>query len=205
MESTDGLKGIANFLFEAGLLQKTPRSGFVYLGNGSQSVAEHINRTAYVGLALAQMNGKADMAKVLEMCLFHDFAEARVSDLNYMNQMYVERHEEKAVEDLTAHLPFGPRVKGIIEEYERRESLEAILTKEADNLELLLSLRELVDVGNTKAASWIPPLIARMKTEEGKALAEQIMKTHSDDWWFEDKNNTWWTHRGAGTKPPAQV
>lgn len=201
MESSDGLKEIANFLFEAGMLQKTPRSGFAFLGTGEQSVAEHLNRTAYIGFALAQMKGKADTAKVMEMCLFHDFCEARVSDLNYTHQRYVDRHEERAVEALTEHLPFGGRIRETISEYEKRESLEAVITKEADNLELLLSLKEQADLGNPKALSWIPPLVLRLRTEEGKALAQAIMEVHMDDWWYPNKDDAWFVNRGQQHAP----
>ena len=36
MKKTDSQKNIANFLFEAGMLAKTPRSGFHFLGSGKQ-------------------------------------------------------------------------------------------------------------------------------------------------------------------------
>jgi putative hydrolases of HD superfamily len=51
-------KAIVNFLFEVGILSKTPRSGFYFLGSGNQSVAEHINRVVYVGLCLGDARGR---------------------------------------------------------------------------------------------------------------------------------------------------
>ena len=33
------MKRIANFLFEAGMLKRTPRTGFQFLGSGAESVA----------------------------------------------------------------------------------------------------------------------------------------------------------------------
>ncbi len=189
------LKQIANFLFEAGILQKTPRSGFYFLGSGSQSVAEHLNRVTYIGFVLSQMNEEADTAKVLEMCMFHDFAEARVSDLNYVHQKYTERKEGEAVNDLVATLPFGDKIKSIIDEYEDRQSIEAKLTKDADNLELLLALKEQADIGNERANTWIVPLMQRLKTEEGRRLAEVIVNTDSDAWWYGDKDDSWWVSR----------
>lgn len=59
------LKPVANFLFEAGNLSKTPRSFHPLLGSGSQTVAEHINRTCYVGLALANLHGGVNAGKVV--------------------------------------------------------------------------------------------------------------------------------------------
>ena len=69
----EDLTPIVDFFFEAGMLTKTPRAGFNFLGTGAQSVAEHLTRTTYIGYALAMLDGKADVAKVMKMCLFHDF------------------------------------------------------------------------------------------------------------------------------------
>lgn len=193
--SDDDLKKVANFLFEAGMLQKTPRSGFFFLGSGSQSVAEHLNRVGYIGFILAKMNKDADVGKVLEMCMFHDFAEARVSDLNYVHQKYVERRESDAVRDLAEKMPFGDEIQSIIEAYNARDSIEAKLTKDADNLELLLALKEQIDIGNERARTWIPALLPRIKTDEGKKLAEAILETESDEWWYGDKDDDWWVDR----------
>ncbi|VAW32685.1 hypothetical protein MNBD_CPR01-543 [hydrothermal vent metagenome] len=89
------LNKIVNFLFETGILAKTPRSGFPFLGSGEQSVAEHINRVGYIGFTLAMMAEDIDVAKVLEMCLFHDITETRISDANYVYQKYLKRDEKK--------------------------------------------------------------------------------------------------------------
>jgi len=177
------------------MLAKTPRSGFFFLGSGEQSVAEHLNRTSYVGFVLASMNGKVDTARVMQMCAFHDIAEARVSDLGYVHQKYNTRHEEKAIEDMAASIPFGAHIKSIIDEYEKRESYESKLVKDADNIELLLFLREQIDIGNTRAETWIPIILKRLLTEEGKKLATAITRTDSDNWWFGDKDDGWWVHR----------
>lgn len=195
--SEQELNSSADFLFEMGMLAKTPRSGFFLLGSGEQSVAEHLNRASYVGFVLASMNGQVDTAKVMQMCTFHDIAEARVSDLNYVHQKYTTRHEEKAVEDLVTSVPFGKEIEGIIKEYEKRESYESKLVKDADNIELLLSLKEQVDIGNERAESWIPSLLKRLLTDEGRKPADAIVKTDSDHWWFGNKTDEWWVHRNA--------
>ena len=43
------LKAIADFLFEVGMLKRTPRSGFQFLGTGHETVAEHSLRAAVIG------------------------------------------------------------------------------------------------------------------------------------------------------------
>lgn len=189
------IDGIVDFLFEAGMLSKTPRSFSAFLGSGEQSVAEHINRTAYIGYCLAKMAGNVDTGKVVTMCLFHDISESRISDLNYVHQKYTERHEDKAHTDLSNQLPFGNDVKGLIDEYEERKSPESVYSKDADNLEFLLTLKEQGDAGNGRAETWMPNILKRLVTDEAKALADRIVVTESDRWWFGDKNDDWWAYR----------
>lgn len=189
------LDGVVDFLFETGILAKTPRSGFFFLGSGEQSVAEHANRVAYIGYCLAKLAGNVDVGKVVQMCIFHDISESRISDLNYVHQKYTERLEDKAHEDLTKELPFGKDLKKLIDEYEDRDTKESLITKDADNLEFLLSLKEQLDIGNERAKTWIPSLMKRFKTDEAKILAEAIIKTDSDRWWFGDKGDKWWVNR----------
>lgn len=191
------LKKIADFLFEMGMLAKTPRSGFFFLGSGDQSVAEHTNRTVYIGFALASMAIDVNVAKVMQICAFHDIAESRVSDLNYVHQKYNQRQEDKAINDLVSTLPFGQNIKELIDEYEDRKTKEAILAKDADNIEFIISLKEQADIGNIKAKTWIPAAAKRLKSEEAKLLISAILEVDSDHWWFgDDKDDEWWVSRG---------
>jgi len=184
-ENTDNKK-IANFLFEVGILARTPRSGFHFLGTGDQTVAEHINRVSYIGYMLALMDGKVDISKVLQMCLLHDISETRISDLNYVHQKYVERKENQAHKDITDSIPFGKQMFELITEYEQRKTKESILVKDADNLEWILALKEEVDTGNTRALKWIKSALRRVKTENAKLVAKEIVNMDSNDWWSED-------------------
>ena len=91
------LKAIADFLFEVGMLKRTPRSGFQFLGTGKETVAEHSLRCAVIGYTLSRMSDKSDTSRVVLMCLFHDLVEARTGDLNYVNKRYVIADEKSAV------------------------------------------------------------------------------------------------------------
>lgn len=194
MAETNRLDPIIDFWFEVGILARTPRSGFHFLGSGDQSVSEHINRTVYIGFSLGMIVG-ADVGKIMKMTLLHDLHESRISDLNYVHQKYTERHEHKAVEDLANTLPFGEEIKTLIAEYEARQSMESRLAKDADRLEWLMSLKEQFDTGNARAASWMASAVKRMDTDIAKQMAEKIMVTDSDRWWFGDKNDDWWVNR----------
>src|SRR4030066_1178668 len=187
------MERIANFLFEAGMLKRTPRTGFQFLGSGAESVAKHIFRTVYIGYTLGHLTKKADTDKVIKMCLFHDLPEARTGDLNYVNKKYVEADEAKAVNDLAETLPFGAEIKRLILEYSDGESLEAQLAHDADQLELILALKEHKDLGNKYADEWLEYALKRFKTDTPRELAKTILDTDSSLWWFSDKSNWWIT------------
>jgi len=185
------MKRIANFLFEAGMLKRTPRSGFQFLGSGAESVAEHIFRTVYIGYTLGHLAKGADTDKLLRMCLFHDLPEARIGDLNYVNKKYVKADEEKAVNDLADTLPFGDEIRDLIFEFMKGESLEARLAYDADQLEMIVALKEYKDLGNTYADEWLDFALKRLKTDIARELAQTILETDSSLWWFSDKSD-WW-------------
>ncbi|NOQ52051.1 MAG: HD domain-containing protein [Desulfuromonadaceae bacterium] len=190
------MKNIANFLFEVGMLKRTPRTGFQFLGSGAESVAEHSFRAAMIGYTLAQMDGQADVGRVLQLCLFHDIPEARIGDLNYVNKKYVKPDEEKAVEDLARQLPFGDDYRSTLLEFMAKETHEAKLAHDADQLEMVLSLKEYKDLGNRYADEWYPFSLQRLQTEVAKQLAETIWETDSSKWWFDD-DHEWWIKGGS--------
>ena len=187
------MKNIANFLFEAGMLKRTPRSGFQFLGTGAESVAEHIFRTTYIGYALGRSATGINVDRLIKMCLFHDLPEARTGDLNYVNKKYVTADEKKAVKDLVETLPFGNEIQGLISEYEEGMTEEARLAKDADQLEMILALKEYKDLGNKYADEWLGFSMKRLQTESAKELARTILETDSSLWWFSDKGDWWIT------------
>ena len=183
----------ANYLNEVGMLNRTPRSGFAFLGSGEQSVAEHIQRTMHVAFVLARMSGeKIDELRLLRLVLFHDLPEARTSDHNYVNRKYVTEDLDKVLDDGARAWAYGDEIVAAIREFESGESPEACLAKDADQLELLLMLKEQADLGKPNVHEWITPLLARLKTAAGKRLADEILGTRWDAWWFGDKNDTHW-------------
>jgi len=189
------LKTIANFLYEVGILSKTPRSGFHFLGSGEQSVAEHINRVVYAGYVLATLEKNVDVGKVMKMCLFHDLGEARTSDLNYVHQKYAQADEEKAIADLAATVSFGEEILSLVRELKERKTKEATIAKDADNIDWILSLKEQVDIGNKRAATWLPSAVKRLRSASAQKLAKEILTTSSDEWWFANKDDEWWITR----------
>lgn len=185
------MKNIANFLFETGMLKRTPRTGFQFLGSGAESVAEHIFRTVYIGFALGRLAVDIDTDRLIKMCLFHDLPEARTGDLNYVNKKYVKADIDKAVDDMASTVPFGAEIRELILEFEKEETVEAQLAHDADQIELILALKEYKDLGNTYADEWLDFAMKRLKTGIARELAETILETDSSLWWFSDKSD-WW-------------
>lgn len=190
------LKAVSEFLFEVGMLKRTPRTGWQFLGTGQESVADHSMRCAVIGYVLARMAGVEPVQTVVLMCLFHDLVEARTGDLNYMNKKYVTADEESAVRDMTGDLFFGDEIRGLFAEFTDRDTEAAKLARDADQLELILQLKELGDLGNPYAADWISSAVKRLQTEPGRRLARSILGTEFCDWWFKDREDEWWVNGG---------
>ncbi len=185
----------ANYLNEVGMLNHTPRSGFAFLGSGEQSVAEHMYRMLHVALLLARMSDElVDELHILHMVMFHDLPEARTSDHNYVNRKYVQEDLNKLLDDGAHAWPYGDEIAACIREFEACETSAARLAKDADQLELLLALKEQADKGNPHVDDWIKPLLARLKTDAGKQLAQEILETRWDEWWFSDKKDSHWVN-----------
>ncbi len=187
------MEDIANFLFEVGMLNKTPRTGFQFLGSGKESVAEHVLRTIFIGYALCKLEPGVDEFRVLKICLVHDLPEARTGDMNYVSKKYVTVDEEKAVRELADTLFFGDDIKGAIDEFNGKKTRESLLARDADQLALILQLKEYGDLGNKYSREWIEFALKRLHTETAKKLADKILKTDSSAWWFKDESD-WWVN-----------
>ncbi len=193
------MKKVVEFLFEVGMLKKAPRTGYQFLGTGKESIADHSFRTAVIGYTLASMEPEADQNKIVLMCLFHDFPEARTGDHNYVNKKYVTSNEEGALLDQVQGLQFGDKIIDLAHEFNDDSSLEARISKDADQLDMILELKELLDYGNPNAKDWLSFAIQRLQTGNAKKMAEEILNTDSANWWF-DKKTDWWVN-GSKNKP----
>ncbi len=197
--SVNTMKELINFLFEVGMLKKTPRTGYQFLGSGRESVAEHSFRTTIIGYLLSLQEPGADTHKTTLMCLFHDLHEARTGDHNYVNKRYVHVHEIKAIRDLAQQLPFGEEIIALTREFSEGQSLEARISRDADQLDLILELKEQQDLGNKSAAEWLYYAEKRLLTESAKRMAKEVMNTKFTDWWFE-KRTEWWVNGPGSNK-----
>lgn len=200
MKNRDQLTRLADFLFEVGMLRKTPRTGYQFLGTGQENVAEHSFRTAVIGMILARQLG-ADESHTMMMCLFHDLHEARTGDFNYVAHIYNSSRRTQALEHCLAGTGLSDTVLPLWEELETAETMEAQAAQDADQIDMILNLKEQSDLGNKYADKWMESALKRLRTDAGKALAQKISQTDHTDWWFLRPDQGWWeTKDGHGEK-----
>ena len=200
-KSEPDMRSVANFMFEVGMLNRTPRSGLQFLGSGKQSVAEHLLRVSYLAFTMGRLVPGVNADRLLRMCLLHDLPEVRTGDLNYENKKYVKADEGKALRELAGTLPFGAELLELHHEFEAGQTLEARLAHDCDQLELLLFLKEQKDRGNPQTDHWIPFVLKRLAEPASRQLAEAILQAHSSDWWFGD-HDEWWVWAGKDRNRP---
>lgn len=186
---------ITNFLYEIGTMRKLMRihRQVLLTDDMSDSIASHSYRVTMISWFLAKEEG-ADPYKTVMMSLLHDVAEVRSNDHNWIHKKYVKIYEDEITNEQLGSLPYSD-LKDFIDEYEKRESKEAILAKEADVLDQILLLREYAWSGNKEANVWlygkgkakVNAQLEKLKTKTGKKLGESIYKVGPSDWW----NNIW--------------
>ena len=179
------MKNIANLLFEARILKEIPRSGYHFLGVGKESVAEHCFSTTFIAYVMTRMEPEIDALKLISMCLIHDLPEARIGDLNTVHKKYVKANETKALKDTVKGLAFGQNLTDLFEEFSDGRSQEAKLAHDADQLALILELKDLMDRGYKPPETWIKNVISRLETETGRKIARAVMDTRRDEWWID--------------------
>ena len=190
----DMLARLADFINEAGMLRKTPRTGYQFLGSGKENVAEHSFRTALIGYVLARMAG-ADTMRTLFLCLVHDFHEARTGDFNYVNYLYNSSKARQAMQDASKGTGLEDELMAAWDEQDGEQTLESRLAHDADQLDLVFNLIQEEALGNAYASKWLASATERLITEEGRALARVATETDPTRWWFMDPSSDWWITR----------
>ncbi|MFD4907941.1 HD domain-containing protein [Kitasatospora purpeofusca] len=182
---SDDLSSVARFLFEAGTLKHTKRTGWWMAGvRDPESVAEHSWRTSLLASIIARLEG-ADPARATFLATWHDVAETRTGDVNYVGKKYATSADPQAVTaDQVAGMPeiLASTVRDLIAEYEGKESPEAICTRDADKLECLIQGVEYLAQGYANAQRWIDNSYGRLTTKTAKDLADAVLATDSLDW-----------------------
>ena len=186
-EKSEENKNIVEFIFEAGVLKRMPRSGWSLLGiNNAESVADHSFRCAVIGYLVAHME-KVSVYRVLLMTLFNDIHEARITDLHKMAQRYIEAEasEDASFEDQVSSLPDGinREMTDVRGDYRAQESQESIVARDCDILECLIQAKEYVEHGHKSAALFMTKAPQHLKTDSAKSLWQLAQTMDVNAWW----------------------
>ncbi len=196
-ENAERDRSIVNFLFEVGTMRHLPRMHRQVLLNEdmTDTIASHSYRVAIIAWFLAKIEG-ADPYKCMAMGNFHDIAEARTGDHNWIHKKYIKIFEDEVLRDQLGALPF-PDTLELMAEYEMRETKEAIVTKQADILDQILLLREYEWQGNKEAMIWLHGKESLNGDESNKShaqlkkltlpsaieLGKMIYEVSPSEWW----------------------
>ena len=125
------MEEILNFFIEVGKLKRMPRRGWVInqLKN-SETIAEHIFRTAIMSWVLGAKKGNLNIEKLLKMTLIHDLCEVCAGDATPYDSILPKN--KKKLKEL---MKTWPRFSNA----ERRKNVEAKYKRETKGLEKLIS------------------------------------------------------------------
>ena len=131
-----------------------PRGWRQHLATNVANDLEHTIRVAWLALILGRKEGNCDEAKILRMALAHDICETRISDLSYIQKVYVTADEARAVHDIFDGTSISD-FEHVVGDFESRDSLEAKIVKDADNLDIDLEAIELREKGHLLPTKWV--------------------------------------------------
>jgi putative hydrolase of HD superfamily len=178
-------EALASFGYELGLLKRIRRSGWWHAGvRDPESVGEHSLRAAQLAALIAAEEG-ASPERAAFLALWHDTQETRTGDLPLTAVEYLRKPEPRQITaDQTAALPDRSRdlVREAVDEYETRESAEALCAKDADKLEMLLQALEYRDVGVRRVDEWITSARKGLTTETARKIAESALTLSPLSW-----------------------
>jgi putative hydrolase of HD superfamily len=188
------------FLYEIGTLSNMQRGWGQHIKQKVASVSEHMFRVMWLALIISRMEKAGDENKIIKMAMSHDLAETRTSDLSYVQKVYAHPDETSAFKDLFNGTTVENFYADVVEEYEKRESVEAKIVKDADNLEVDLEMAELQANGFAIPKEWNgfrkDLRDKKLYTESAKKIWDEIQGSNINDWHV--KANKWLKISGAG-------
>ncbi len=175
---------ILKFIFEAGMLKRTARSGWWSENiKHPESVADHSFRAAIIAFILAKMEG-ADANKICTAAVFHDMHEARLGDMNKITARYVEVKEDLERKVEAEQVKDMPKdIQDSILKIQDLTDKERTILKDADYLECAIQAKEYADAGNKGTMRWVSTLGQKLKTKSAKLLHSKLETQDSNSWW----------------------
>lgn len=134
------VKELLNTLIIAEKLKDTTRHCYTSKGR-HESVAEHSWMMTVMAFFMKNEFPNADMNKVIQMCIIHDWGECFTGDIPaFTKTKEHECTEENLLNEWVESLPEATQVemKTLYKEMEERQSIESKIYKAIDSLEALI-------------------------------------------------------------------
>lgn len=175
----------SEFLYEIGTMRFIQRTWKQFIGSEFANLAEHSMRVIWTALIIARGEKNVDTGKIVKIALVHDITESRTGDVHYISRLYTKRNDEQAIKDILLDTSVADEFLALYHEYEQRETLEAKIVKDADNIEVDLELMEQKARGNPLADKWTAmrrKVRSTLFTNSAKKLFDEIYQTDPDAW-----------------------
>lgn len=138
------LKKYFEIIHLAEKLKNTTRHCVTSAGR-TESVAEHSWRAALMAYFLKDEFPKADINKVILMCIFHDMGEAFTGDIpTFEKNKNDEKKENEILYDWINSLPrnYSQELKELFDEMNEQQTVEAKIYKAIDKTEAVIQHNE---------------------------------------------------------------
>ncbi len=170
-------------------MQRTWRQ---FLNPDFANISEHIFRVAWIALILAKRENVKNTDKLLKMALVHDIPESRTGDVNYISRQYTERKEHNAIRDMLKDTTLEEEFIELWEECEKKETIEARIIKDADNLDVDFELQEQAAKGESikSILNEVREHVGANKlyTESARKIYQALKNSNPNDWHIKGNN-----------------
>lgn len=180
---------IIKFLSEIYMLKRNKHEGFRLSGvEYIDSLADHITCASQIAYIIGEMEG-LDGAKCASIVLFHDNGEARIGDQHKVAARYIDAHEGETNAFLE-QMNFLPdtiknKIIGLYNEYDKRNTPEGIVAKDADWVEVAIQAKIYSEQGYQNLENWIENVSTAVETKSAKEIMQEIknIKNFTTCWW----------------------
>lgn len=185
------IKRDIELLYEVGCMRFIVRQWRQFLNADFQNNTEHSFRVMWLALVIAKMEKVKSIDKILQMALIHDISESRSGDLHYVSRQYSSRNEKMAITDVMKGTSLEGELVDLWDEYEKRETIEAQIVKDADNLDVDLELQEQKSKGYDLMNYWIKmrkQVYTKLYTTSAKKIWKEIQASNPHAWHINARN-----------------
>lgn len=172
---------------QAGALLQMPRAHRRNLWTAFDTIASHSYHVATIAYIICKMewHSDEDAMKACTIGIFHDLAEARTGDHDFIAKKYNDCDEHKAVKDQFSNVDGWTWLQHLLDEYKLRQSAVTKCVKDADQIAQIYHERVLMRQGNKLAAQRFDgdqeKRVPYLYTESAKTLATHMLDSNPNE------------------------